>query len=56
MQLDQIRLRDILAAGHPDTALVGVTIGTLKALVANQPDAAKLVATPYVGTLQSATA
>lgn len=56
MQTDQIRLRDLLAAGHPDCAIVGVPIGTLKALVAGQPAAAELVATPYVGTLQSAAA
>lgn len=56
MQIDQTRLRDILAAGHPDSAIVGVPIGTLKALVANQPAAADLVATPYVGTLQAAVA
>lgn len=56
MQVDPIRLRDLLSAGHPDSAIVGVPIGTLKALVAGQPAAAELVATPYVGTLQGATA
>ncbi|WP_341207266.1 hypothetical protein [uncultured Sphingomonas sp.] len=56
MKTDQIRLRDILDAGHPDSAIVGVPIGTLKALVAGQPAAAELVATPYVGTLLGAAA
>ena len=56
MKTDQIRLRDILAAGHPDSAIVGVPIGTLKALVAHQPAAAELAATPYEGTLLGAAA
>lgn len=56
MQTDQIRLRDILAAGHPDHAIVGVPIGTLKAMIANHPAAADLAATPYVGTVQGAAA
>lgn len=56
MHTKPFRLRDILAAGHPDSAIVGVPIGTLKALVAHQPAAAELVATPYVGTLQGAAA
>lgn len=56
MQTDQTRLRDILAAGHPDDALVGVTIGTLKGLVEKNPAAADLAATPYVGTVMGAAA
>lgn len=56
MKTDQIRLRDVLDAGHPDNAIVGVPIGTLKALVGHHPAAAELLATPYVGTLQGADA
>jgi hypothetical protein len=56
MKTEPTRLRDILAAGHPDNALVGVTIGMLKSWVALNPAAADLAATPYVGTVQSAAA
>lgn len=54
MQTKPIRLRDILDAGHPEDAIVGVPIGTLRALVAQQPAAAELAATPYVGTVHGA--
>lgn len=44
-------LADILASGHPDTALVGVTIGTLRALAAQMPAVAATPVAPVVAAM-----
>lgn len=54
MQTSPRTLSDLLSAGHPETALVGVSIAALRAWVAKEPALAALAISPVVGTLSSA--
>lgn len=50
------KLSDVLAAGHADTALVGVPISWLREIVAAVPAAAESPTLPIVATLTGAMA
>ncbi|TCP30707.1 hypothetical protein [Sphingomonas sp. BK235] len=51
MQLAPQTLSDLLSAGHPDTAIVGVTLGTLRALLAAPAAAAGIAVAPIVAAV-----
>lgn len=56
MQLAPQTLRDLLNAGHPETAMVGITLGTLSALLANPAAAASFAVAPIVAAITPAAA
>ena len=56
MGIDCKQLDDILSAGHPDHALVGVTVGMLRQIRSRLPDTGAIPASPAVPTLLGAVA
>ena len=56
MGIDCKQLDDILSAGHPDHALVGVTVAWLRQIRDRLPDTGAIPATPVVATLSGAVA
>lgn len=56
MQLETRTLSDLLNAGHPETAIVGLTLGTIRALLANPAAAAGFAVAPIVAAITPAPA
>lgn len=54
MDDQQIRLRDVIAAGHPDTALIGLPVQTIRSLIERHPQLAELPIVPYIGAVGAA--